>query len=219
MSTGTLFEMQAQQTFGYPKPLVEEFRPVWIQDFVGLEKQKRVLTALVKAPRQCNLLLKGPSGTGKTSIAIATANEMLAQLWTIGAGDCKIEKLQEVIAHCNYIPKRGLNGFHFVLCDEIETASPAARAYLLSRMDSSNPVPNTIFCFTSNETELEEKFESRCIKLNFNSYNSADGIVALLSRIWKIKAPVTAEEPNLKKLACGNVRESLQRLEVALLSA
>lgn len=210
--------MQAQTSFQHAKPLTEEYRPTWIADFCGLEKQKKVLSALVKSPRVCNLLFKGAPGTGKSTMAMAFANELMAQIWHIGATDCKIDRLQEVIGHCHYIPKRGLQGFHVVICDEIETASPAARAYLLSKMDASNPVPNTIFVFTSNETELEEKFTSRCITLDFNSYGSASEITGLLSRIWKAKAPATAEEPNLKKLACGNVRESLQRLECALLS-
>ena len=217
METGTLFALQAQQNLGFPKPLTEEYRPVWIADFCGLEKQKRVLSALVAAPRCVNLLFKGSPGTGKSSMAVAFANELCAQIWHVGA-NAKIDQIEEVIHHCHYIPKRGLRGFHVVVCDEIETASPAVRAYLLSKMDCASPVPNTIFIFTSNETELEEKFESRCIKLDFNSYGAGDAIANLLARVWTAKAG-NAPAPNFKKLACGNVRESLQRLEVELLAA
>ena len=33
-----LFEMESQQGFDYPKPLTEEFKPVRLADFIGLEK-------------------------------------------------------------------------------------------------------------------------------------------------------------------------------------
>jgi replication-associated recombination protein RarA len=221
MATGTLFgEMQAQASFVHATPLTEEFRPTWISDFVGLEKQKRVLSNLVKSPRCCALLFEGAPGTGKTSMAMAFANELLATIWHIGSQDCKVERLQEVVLHCNYVPKAGLKGFHVVIVDEADTMSDAAQKFLLSKLDSTGTVPNTIWIFTCNSSErLEERFQSRCLKLDFNSYGAASEITGLLSRIWKAKAPVSAEEPNLKKLACGNVRESLQRLEVALLSA
>jgi replication-associated recombination protein RarA len=220
MSTGTLFEVQAQASFIHAKPLTEEFRPVWINDFVGLATPKKVLSNLLKAPRCCALLMVGAPGTGKTSISVAFANELLAQIWHIGSQDCKVERLQEVVQHCNYVPKAGLKGFHVVIVDEADTMSDAAQKYLLSKLDSTGTVPNTIWIFTCNSSErLEERFQSRCLKLDFNSYGAASEITGLLSRIWKAKAPASAEEPNLKKLACGNVRESLQRLEVALLSA
>lgn len=90
--------------------------------------------------------------------------------------------------------------------------------YLLSKLDSSEACPNTIWIFTCNATDkLEERFLSRCIKLDFNSYGSGSEIADLLARVWKDKAG-DAPCPNFKRLACGNVRESLQRLESELLS-
>jgi replication-associated recombination protein RarA len=220
MPTGTLFDMQAQASFVHSTPLTEEFRPKRIADFVGLEKQRRILSNLTKVPRCCALLFEGAPGTGKTSMAMAFAAELEATVWHIGSQDCKVEKLQDTVMHCNYVPRSGLNGFHVVIVDEADTMSDAAQKFLLSKLDSTGTVPNTIWIFTCNTSErLEERFQSRCLKLDFNSYGAASEITELLARIWKVKAPASAEEPNLKKLACGNVRESLQRLEVALLSA
>ncbi len=131
MATGTLFEMQSQASFIHATPLTEEFRPTWISDFVGLEKQKRVLSNLVKSPRCCALLFEGAPGTGKTTMAQAFANELLAQTWHIGSQDCRVDRLQEVVQHCHYVPKAGLKGFHIVnIVDEADTMSDAAQKVL-----------------------------------------------------------------------------------------
>jgi replication factor C small subunit len=218
MATGTLFEMEAQTMMGFPKPLTEEFRPVRISEFVGLEKQKKILANLVKNPRSCALLFKGTSGSGKTSMALAFAAELNATVWHVGSQECKIDRLQEVVTHCHYVPRTGLNGFHVVIVDEADCMSDAAQKYLLSKLDSTGTIANTIWIFTANATDkLEDRFLSRCIPLDFNSYGSGSEIVELLARVWRVKAG-ESEAPNFKRLACGNVRQSLQNLEAELLS-
>jgi replication-associated recombination protein RarA len=215
----TLFAMDSQTAMDYGRPLTEEFKPTRIADFVGLEKQKRILSNFVKAPKPCAMLFKGASGTGKTALGQALANELDATLWHIGSQECRVDKLAEIVAHCHYIPKAGLKGFHLVLVDEADVMSDAAQKYLLSKLDGTEPCPSTIWVFTANDTErLEERFLSRCtVKLDFNSYGSGDAIADFLARVWNVKAG-NAEAPNFKRLACGNVRESLQRLETELLA-
>ncbi len=215
----TLFAMESQTAMDFPKPLTEEYRPAKIADFVGLDKQKRVLSNLVKQPRPCALLFVGTPGSGKTSMAQAFAAELNATVWHIGSQDCKLDTLQEVVTHCHYVPKAGLRGYHVVIVDEADCMSDASQKYLLSKLDSTGAIANTIWIFTANATDkLEERFLSRCLKLDFNSYGAGSGITDLLARIWQAKAPTTAEVPNFKRLACGNVRESLQRLETELLA-
>lgn len=218
MATNSLF-VEPQTVIGFPKPLTEEFRPHSIAEFVGRDKQKRILANLVKNPRPCALLFRGTSGSGKTSMAQAFAKELNADIWHIGSQECKVDRLQEVVARCYYVPSAGLAAYHVVIVDEADVMSGAAQKYLLSKLDSTGSIPNTIWIFTCNSTErLEERFLSRCIQIDFNSYGSGSDIAELLSRIWKAKAG-DAPSPNFKKIVCGNVREALQRLEVELLSA
>ena len=99
--------------------------------------------------------------------------------------------------------------------------SDAAQKYLLSKLDSSEPVPNTIWIFTSNATDrLEARFLSRCRVMEFSSYGLNGNLVALLRRVWQAESN-GAPEPNLERLsreAHNNVRESLMRLELELMS-
>jgi replication factor C small subunit len=217
MATSTLFA-EPQSGFAFPKSLTEEYRPQTIAEFVGLEKQKRILANLVKQPRPCALLFKGTSGSGKTTMALAFAKALNADVWHIGSQECKVDRLQETVARCHYVPSAGLAAYHCVICDEADCMSDAAQKYLLSKLDSTGQIANTIWIFTCNSTDgLEERFLSRCIQLDFNSYGSGSDIADLLARIWKDKAG-NAEAPNFKRMACGNVRESLQRLETELLA-
>lgn len=214
--------MQTETLNFSPMALTEEFRPRRVADFIGLEKPKRVLTKLLAQPRSCALLFVGAPGCGKTTLAQAFADQLGAELHHVGSTEAKIDVLQNIVSTCQRVAFNFRTGkaatFHVVLCDEIESASDAALKFLLSKLDSAEPCPSTIWVFTTNAIDrLEERFQSRCLKLDFNSYGSGTEIADLLAHIWQTKAG-DAEPPNFKRLACGNVRESLSRLEIELLA-
>ena len=213
-----LFAMESQRGMEFPRSLTEEFRPIRIADFVGLEKPKKILANLVKAPRPCAILMVGPPGCGKTTISQAFSAELNATLWEVGSQECSVDRLRELTFHLSFVPKAGLTGYHVAVVNEADCMSDAASKFLLSKLDSSGQLKNVIWIFTANDTErLEERFISRCLKLDFNSYGSSEAISELMSKIWKVKAGDTPA-PNFKKIVCGNVRESLQKLEVELLA-
>jgi DNA polymerase III gamma/tau subunit len=203
-------------SLAFPQSLADKYRPQSIADFCGLEKQKKILSKLAGNPRSCALLFVGSPGTGKTSMAYAFASAIGAEVHHIGSQECRLETLADLTRTCQFVPLSG--GFHVCIVDEADVMSDAAQKYLLSKLDSTETCPNTVWIFTCNSVErLEERFLSRCIKLEFNSYGASDQITELLARIWKTE---TGEDntPNLKKVICGNVRESLMRLEVEILS-
>lgn len=212
-----LFEMQSQVAMAFPQSLTEKYKPARLSDFVGLEKQRKILAKLAANPRPDALLFVGSTGTGKTSIAYAFAREIGAEVHHVGSQECRAEVLQNIVRMCQYVPLTG--GFHVVIVDEADVMSDAAQKYLLSKLDGTEACPQTIWIFTCNSTErLEERFQSRCKRLpDFNSYGASEAIADLLAHVWKTEAP-DAPMPNLKKLTCGNVREALQRLETELLA-
>jgi replication-associated recombination protein RarA len=209
--------LSAQAGFSFPASIVTKYQPQTIDRFIGLEKQRKILLKLVANPRPCALLFQGASGTGKTSLAFAFAREIHAETHHIGSAECKVEVLQQLVQTCQYVPLTG--GMHVIICDEADCMSDASQKYLLSRLDSSEPIPNTIVIFTCNAVDrLEDRFLSRCLRLpEFNSYGAGDSIVALLESVW-ISEAGDAPAPNFKRMACGNVRESLQKLEIELLA-
>jgi DNA polymerase III delta prime subunit len=86
-------------------------------------------------------------------------------------------------------------GFHVVLADKADQMTNAAQLSLLSKLDSTDPAPNTIWIFTATDTErLERRFLSRCKVLEFSSYGLAGEIASYPIRFGTQRAE-TAMRP------------------------
>ena len=207
-------------TFAFPQPLTEKYRPTRIADFIGLERPKKILSAFCKRPTSGTWLFLGPSGLGKSTMALALANELHAELHKIPSQRCNVQSIEDTVRRCWYAPMTP-GGFHVVLADEADQMTDAAQLALLSKLDSTDPAPNTIWIFTANDTErLERRFLSRCKVLEFSSYGLAEQIAAYLDKIWHAEGG-NGNAPDLARLAKesrNNVRDCLMRLEVELMA-
>jgi DNA polymerase III delta prime subunit len=196
-----------QGSLGFPQPLSEKYRP------------RTLLSAFAKRPVSCAWLFIGPSGTGKSTAALALAEEMKAELHKIPSQNCNLAALTEVCRQCWYAPFSG--GFHIVLADEADQMSNAAQLALLSKLDSTDPCPNTVWIFTANDAErLEKRFLSRCRVLEFSSYGMRSEIATLLAEVWE-KETGKAGDLNWERIAKDsgtNVRAALSALELELLA-
>ena len=209
-----------QTDLAFPQSLAEKYRPTRIADFIGLERPKKVLSAFCKRPRSGGWLFVGPSGLGKSTMALALASELQAELHKIPSQKCTVSAIEDVVRQCWYAPMTP-GGFHIVLADEADAMSDAAQLQLLSKLDSVDPAPNTIWVFTANGTErLERRFLSRCKVLEFSSYGLAGEIAAYLDRVWHAEGG-NGNRPDFERLAKdsrNNVRDCLMRLEVELMA-
>ena len=87
-----------QPGFAFPQSLTEKYQPKTIDDFVGLDKIKRIMRNLVSRPKSCGFLLYGASGTGKTSMALAVAHAIPAEIHHIPSQNCNVETLAREVA-------------------------------------------------------------------------------------------------------------------------
>ena len=124
-----------QNGFDYPMPLTEKYQPRRIADFIGLEGPKRLFENLLKAPRRVAVLLVGPPGCGKTTLAMAFAEELPGTLHHISSQKCDVAGLDRLTDLLAYYPPRGK--FHVVKVDEADQMTDKAQLQLLSKLDST----------------------------------------------------------------------------------
>ena len=216
-----------QSVLEFPQSLSDKYRPTRIQDFAGLDKAKRILSKFAANPYPSAWLFVGPSGTGKTSMGLALAEEIPAELHHVPARECTLEVIQETCKRCYYAPRMADDWhpckLHLVLIDECDSMTPAAQLAMLSKLDATQFPPNTMFVLTCNGTDnLEKRFLSRCRVLEFSSYGMGGEIANLLAEIWNRETDNAAEKPNFARIvkdATNNVRDALMTLEVELLAA
>jgi DNA polymerase III gamma/tau subunit len=212
--------LSTQTGIPFPVSLSEKYRPQTIAEFVGLDRPKKVLSAFSKRPTSGAWLFVGPSGVGKSTMALALAAELQAELHKIPSQKCNAQSIEDTVRQCWYAPMTP-GGFHVVLADEADQMTNAAQLALLSKLDSTDPAPNTIWIFTANDTErLERRFLSRCKMLEFSSYGLSDQIAGYLGKVWHAEGG-NGNAPDLVRLAKdsrNNVRDCLMRLEVELMA-
>jgi replication factor C subunit 2/4 len=223
MATQALTE---QVAFQFPQSLAEKYQPKAVAEFVGLEKPNKILAKFAEAPYTSAWLFVGPSGTGKTSMAMAICNAIAGELHHIPSQSCDLATVKATTDRCHYYPRileTGQPGrFHVVLVDEADRMTPAAQLAFLSKLDGTAFPPHTIFVFTCNSVEsLESRFLSRCRRVDFSSYGLSDGIAGLLQRVWDAET-ASQDKPNFARIAkdsLNNVRDALMTLETELLAA
>jgi replication-associated recombination protein RarA len=202
--------------------LTEKYRPTTTSAFLGLDKAKKLCANLIANPFESYFLFVGASGMGKTTLALALADELAAELHHIPSQNCTVDAIERVYSACQYVPMLGKK-WHLILVDEADQMSNAAQLALLSMMDGTRKAPNTIIIYTCNETErLQDRFLSRCIQVDFSTYGVAKDAAKLLEQVWMDEAPPTATAPNFARLvkeANNNVRAALMSLQKELMFA
>lgn len=247
MSTQQIFTQQPQTPFGFAEPeqngiafpvtLAEKYQPRKLDDLVGLEGPRRLLSNLVAAPRPCAMLFIGKPGIGKTIAGLCFAESLGGSLVHVSSQKCDVATLDALRDRFAYCPPTG--NFWVCLVDEADQMSEKAQVQFLSRLDATASLvtgmggaavrksqPPIIWIFTANGTgpqgiippsSLEKRFLSRCMVIPFEPLAEAS-LSEHLHCIWDRETSLHADPLYFDFLARGGgIRESLSMMQVDLL--
>ena len=107
------------------QPLPESLRPEDFAAFVGQEHLAARIKSLLSAPRLPSLLLFGPPGCGKSTLALLLAKARGGQVLRISAPEAGLQQL-----------RRQLNGVDILVLDELHRFSKAQQDFFLPLLES-----------------------------------------------------------------------------------
>ncbi len=224
----------------YAQSLAEKYRPRTIDDFIGVDDAKKKAHAIIKRPVPMSaFLFAGDSGTGKTTMALAIAAGLNAQLHHVPARAASKETIESIWESVHYTTWTG-SGWHVVLMDEIDLWRSDLQQLMLSIWDSMGSLPNAMFgdwqpsapqviwIGTTNQephksngnSSFDKRYLSRLRVIPISSYGMAPAIADHLRFIWASEAPEEAAPPDFTKLvknANNNVSNCLMNLELELM--
>lgn len=205
------------------RPLADRLRPVTFEEFLGQEKlvaEGAALRALIAGDRVPSMILWGPPGSGKTTLATLIARETRSEFITLSAVTAGIKDVRGVVERASLYWRNGKRTILFV--DEIHRFSKAQQDAFLPHVESG--LITLIGATTENPSfSVIAPLLSRCRVFTLQSLADAN-IGALVDRgLAELNAHVDGPALSLDDdaragiiaLADGDARRALGMLEVA----
>jgi putative ATPase len=204
-------------------PLAERIRPQSIEDYISqqhLVGPKGSITQQIKNGIIPSLLLWGPPGTGKTTLAQIIAQESKRPFYTLSAINSGVKDIREVIEKAKQSGGLFTTKNPILFIDEIHRFSKSQQDSLLEAVEKG--WITLIGATTENPSfEVIPALLSRCQVYILNAFTKSD-LEALLQRAiatdihFKSKKIVLQETEALLRLSGGDGRKLLNTLELVI---
>lgn len=182
----------------------EKYRPKTLDEVVNLKRIITSLNAFLKVPATMpHLLFAGKAGTGKTSIALCIARQLLGPNWhsytlELNASDERgIRMVRERVKSFSRHSRGTLGNipYSIIILDECDQMTASAQTALRRIMETSSRVSRFIL-IANYSSKIIEPIQSRCAVFRFSAVRKEDMIKHLQT---------IAEKENLKVV--GNTIE------------
>jgi putative ATPase len=201
------------------RPLAERMRPTTLEEVIGqthLLGGGEILRRIVKSKEPVSLILWGPPGSGKTTLARIIAGEVNAEFIELSAVTSGKKDVERVVEHARQNWNLKLRTILFV--DEIHRFNKAQQDAFLPHVESG--LITLIGATTENPSfEVITPLLSRSRVLVLQPL-SKDEIIAILKRALKALGKSKQITPKaldyLAELSGGDARVALGNLELAL---
>lgn len=204
------------------QPLAYRMRPVHIDEVIGqshLVGENKIIRRMVDAKMLSSMILYGPPGIGKTSIASAIAGSTHSAFRQLNAATDTKKDLQIVVEEAKF------SGQVILLLDEVHRLDKPKQDFLLPHLESGQVI--LIGATTENPyISISPAIRSRTQIFELKPLTIADVILALKRAIADEKRGLGKEKIEIDEEALlhfarstmGDVRGSLNALELAALS-
>lgn len=207
---------------GY-RPLAELVRPLTIDDVVGqmhLLAEGAPLRRFVQRSELPSMILWGPPGTGKTTLAHILSSSIGANIERLSAVDSGVKELREILRKADIVRSKGRRTVVFI--DEIHRFTKSQQDALLHAVESGGIT--LIGATTENPSfEVNNALLSRCqvYMLELLSDSEIRKVVERAIDALQVSRGLTmvvGDWESFFRVACGDARKALNIIETILMS-